>query len=59
MLIVQYEYLNTTKGDHQSRVEAVRRNFTDRGHGEGLVLSETTSGSWREDKHVKTNRVDP
>jgi hypothetical protein len=27
--------------------------FTDRGHGEGLVLSEYTSGSGRKRKHIK------
>jgi len=31
--------------------------FTDRGHGEGLVLSEYTSGSWRESKHIKANCI--
>lgn len=32
--------------------------FTDRGHGEGLVLSEYTSGSWRKSKHIKAHRID-
>jgi hypothetical protein len=32
-----------------------RKLFTDRGHGEGLVLSDYTSGSWRESKHIKAN----
>jgi len=30
---------------------------TDRGHGEGLVLSENASGSGRESKHIKRYRI--
>jgi len=41
------------KQDDQSGKIIAGELFTDRGHGEGLVLSDYTSGSWRKSKHIK------
>jgi len=45
------------KQDDQSGKIIAGELFTDRGHGEGLVLSEYTSGSWS--SYTQNNTINP